>query len=147
MKSTAFAEVFRPWPKKKGRPKAIAKSNNLSSSSWYRTTSKNGTSNQPSHSKITASPKLSLTDSVLRTVWDQKEQPRLIPRNRGRINVRSSALPAYTQYIFFLICDLPWLQLFILTTLMLLFFISLFASFFYMVGGITEFEGEKEASF
>lgn len=97
------------------------------------------------HSKIvTERPSLTLRDSILRVMCNPREQARLIPRSRGRSNVRSNKLPAFTEYIFFLICDLPWLQLFVLTTGMLLFFISFFAIVFYFVGGVAQKDMEEE---
>jgi len=92
-------------------------------------------------------PSLTLRDSVLRILSDHRDQPRLIPRRRGRSNVRSSNLPAYTEYIFFLICDLPWLQLFILTTGLLLIFIFVFAVMFYIIGGLSYEQLEEDLSF
>jgi len=102
------------------------------------------------HSTVrrTERPSLTLRDSILRVMFNPKEQARLIPRSRGRSNVRSNKLPAFTEYMFFLICDLPWLQLFILTTGMLLFFILFFAIVFYFVGGVGQKDTEEEyASF
>jgi len=93
-------------------------------------------------------PSLTLRDSILRVICNPWEQARLIPRSRGRSNVRSNKLPAFTEYLFFLICDLPWLQLFILTTGMLLFFLLFFATVFYFVGGVAQQDMEEEyASF
>jgi len=82
-------------------------------------------------------PSLTLRDSIFRILKDNREQCRLIPRTRGRINVRSNTFPRCTEYMFFLICDLPWLQLFAVTTGMLLVFILVFAIFFYFIGGIS----------
>jgi len=56
-------------------------------------------------------------------------------------------MPAFTQYMFFLICDLPWLQLIILTTGSLLLFISICAAFFYIAGGISEQSEDDKLSF
>jgi len=89
-------------------------------------------------------PGLTFRDSILRVVLDHREQSRLIPRTRGRSNVRSKKLPAYGEYLFFLICDLPWLQLVMLTTGLLFIFILVFASMFYLSGGVSHEKLEEE---
>jgi len=91
---------------------------------------------------------LTWRDSILWVLFNPREEARLISQCRGRSNVRRNKLPAFTEYIYWLVCDLPLLQLFILTTGLLLFFILFFGAVFYFVGGVAQQDMEEEyASF
>jgi len=60
---------------------------------------------------------------------------RLIPRQRGRINVRSKNSPSRTAYLFFFLCDLPWYKLFLIMAFCYFIFNLIFGSLFYAIGG------------
>jgi len=60
---------------------------------------------------------------------------RLIPRQRGRINVRSKNSPSRTAYLFFFLCDLPWYQLFLIMAFCYVIFNLIFGTLFYSIGG------------
>jgi len=73
---------------------------------------------------------------------------RLIPRQRGRINVRSKNSPSRTAYLFFFLCDLPWYQLFLIMAFCYLVFNTIFALLFYSIGGgMSYWEREEVLSF
>jgi len=73
---------------------------------------------------------------------------RLIPRQRGRINVRSKNSPSRTAYLFFFLCDLPWYQLFLIMAFCYLIFNTIFAVLFYSIGGgMSYWEREEVLSF
>jgi len=73
---------------------------------------------------------------------------RLIPRTRGRINVRGKNSPSRAAYLFFFLCDLPWWQLFLMMALCYIFFNLAFAILFYAIGGGMSYkEREEELTF
>jgi len=80
-------------------------------------------------------PGLTINDSMMRLFINSEEQPRLVPRKRGRINVRSTNLTNYPEYLFFLILDLPWLQLIVFTFGLGMLFFIVFGSIFWTIGG------------
>jgi len=73
---------------------------------------------------------------------------RLIPRQRGRINVRGKNSPSRTAYLFFFLCDLPWYKLFLIMATCYLIFNLIFAGLFYSIGGgMSYWEREEVLSF
>merc|ERR1719285_1339629 len=69
---------------------------------------------------------------------------RLIPRQRGRINVRSKNSPSRTAYLFFFLCDLPWYQLFLIMAFCYLIFNMIFGSLFFLIGGGMSYQEREE---
>jgi len=79
---------------------------------------------------------------------DKFELWRLIPRHRGRINVRSKNSPSRSAYLFFYLCDLPWWQLFMMMAFCYVVFNLVFGILFYSIGGgMTYKEREEVLSF
>jgi len=98
--------------------------------------------------KKTISPRLTVHDSVMRLFVNSEEEPRLVPRKRGRINVRSSNLPDFWEYLFFLILDLPWLQSVVFASCLSIAFFLIFGFLFWITGGgFSYILVEKELSF
>jgi len=74
----------------------------------------------------------------------QFELRRLIPRQRGRINVRSKNSPSRAAYLFFFLCDLPWWQLFLIMAICYVIFNLIFALLFYSIGGGMSYKEREE---
>jgi len=88
--------------------------------------------------------RLTMHDSVLRLFVDSEEVPRLVPRKRGRINVRSTSVPNFMEYIFFLILDLPWLHLIVFVAIFSVIVFGTFGSLFWITGGGFTYDNREE---
>jgi len=69
---------------------------------------------------------------------------RLIPRERGRINVRGKNSPSRVAYLFFFLCDLPWWKLFLMMALCYIIFNLIFGVLFYSIGGGMSYKNREE---
>jgi len=93
-------------------------------------------------------PRFTVQDSVVRLFINSSEEPRLVPRKRGRINVRSTNLPSIIEYVFFLILDLPWLHLIVFVSLFSVIIFGIFGSLYWIIGGGFSYQQlEEELSF